>query len=333
MRATSLSRCLVLAFLSPFIAEVLFGATPVSNFGAIVPVTLIYSSAVLLVRDSTRHLQGTQRWLGICLLASAHAVIEEGLSLRSIFDENLFNAAIVGGRAFGVNFLWTQWTVGYHIVWSHCLPILLAEVLSRHFDGPSASAKWHEQRWLSGAAMVGLMLCYAVGNCMLGYAARVILRPEFSMTWEQTALACAVAIVLIVIALSLKPRPSVQTTVRPAPVIFVGVCASLVAFAWFALLNLPHALRSLPLTLLPMLFTMALATIFLRALHSAAEFSDLHRFALVIGALIPSTAFGFFYVTAKNRLDQMIQGLLTLLTLAVLCVWAWQMRTERQKTK
>src|SRR3712207_4539627 len=78
---------LLLFVLSPVVAEVLFGATPVSNLGALLPVTALYGGGVVLIRELARR-RGTG-WARIALLGAAYAVVEEGLALQSMFNPDL----------------------------------------------------------------------------------------------------------------------------------------------------------------------------------------------------------------------------------------------------
>src|SRR4029078_2580523 len=91
----------VLFLLAPFVAEVLFGATPVSRLGQLVPVLPLYGGGALLIGESAR--RRSSGWGRLALLGAAYAIIEEGLLLQSIFNPALFNAAAYGGRALGVN--------------------------------------------------------------------------------------------------------------------------------------------------------------------------------------------------------------------------------------
>src|SRR5262245_28810784 len=117
----------VLFLLSPFIGEILFGATPLSNIQALIVVAPLYGGGALLIREVVR--RGGGGWGNIALLGAAYAIVEEGIALGSMFNYDLFNAGAYGVHAFGINWVWSQWTIGYHIVWSISLPILLAELL------------------------------------------------------------------------------------------------------------------------------------------------------------------------------------------------------------
>src|SRR5215213_2294641 len=102
--------------LAPAVAEVLFGATPITNPGAMLPDVAVYGCGALLIREVARR-RGLG-WSSILVLGVAFGIVEEGLALESLFNPSLFNAGDLGGRALGINWVWAQWTLGYHTVWS-----------------------------------------------------------------------------------------------------------------------------------------------------------------------------------------------------------------------
>ena len=159
---------LVLLILSPFIAEVLFGATPISNLGGLLPGIAVYGGGAVLIRELAR--RRGPGWSRVALLGAAYAIIEEGLALQSMFNPDLFNAAGYGGRALGVNWVWSEWTLGYHIVWSIIIPILLAELLF-----PARRT----EPWLGrvGVAVAGVV--YALGVLAYGAIFRFAIAPGF----------------------------------------------------------------------------------------------------------------------------------------------------------
>jgi hypothetical protein len=66
---------LVLFLLAPLIAEVLFGATPITRIGALIPVVPLYGGGALLIRELARRRGGG--WARIALLGAAYAIVEE----------------------------------------------------------------------------------------------------------------------------------------------------------------------------------------------------------------------------------------------------------------
>ncbi len=150
----------MLLVLSPLIAEFLFGATPISNLDALLPVTAIYGGGAVLIRELARRRgPGFGR---IALLGAAYAIVEEGLALQSIFNPGAFNAGLLGGRAFGINWVWSEWTIGYHIVWSISIPILLSELLF-----PDRRT----QPWLGKIGLAAVGVVYAAGHLRQAAAA------------------------------------------------------------------------------------------------------------------------------------------------------------------
>jgi hypothetical protein len=315
---------IVLFVLAPLMAEVLFGATTLSRIGGLLVVTPLYGGGALLIRELARR-RGLG-WGRIALLGAAYALVEEGLALQSLFDPNLFNAGIVGGRAFGVNWVWTQWTVGYHIVWSIILPILLAELLF-----PARRA----EPWLGRVGITIAGVLYALGAVALGAIFRFVITPDFRAPPILLAVAALGAIGLVALALAWPATPLARDRqprrAAPSPWI-IGLAALLAAIAWFVLLDLPHQLRGSALVLAPMLAEGALAlgvALLIRRWSAERAWTDLHRFAALIGALLVSMLVGFFFVTAGNRADQLFQGAACLVALALLAVLAGRLR-QRQ---
>ena len=309
---------LTLFILSPWVAEVLFGATPLSRLGALLVVAPLYGGGAILVRELAR--RSGPGWGPIFLLGAAYGVIEEGLAIQSIFNPNLFNAGLLGGRMLGVNWLWTMWTIGYHIVWSISLPIFLTELLF--------PARRNEP-WLGRVGMVIAGVLYILGTLALAAIYRFAIAPDFKPPLLLNLFATLVAILLIVLALTRPTRTSEELSSQPNGKVpnpwIVSLLAFLMAFLWFALLNLPQPLRAGAWVLIPMLLDIALLIGFaslVRRWSSDETWSDLHRLALIFGPLIMVMISGSFFVTAGNRLDQLGVGIFGVITIILLALFA-----------
>lgn len=323
LRTNRYEPVIVLLVLSPLVAEVLFGATPISRLGALLPVTALYGGGAVLVRELAR--RRSPGWGRIVLLGAAYAIVEEGLALQSMFNPNLFNAGLVGGRVLGVNWVWSEWTVGYHIVWSISIPILLTELLF-----PSRRA----EPWLGriGVAIVGVV--YAIGVLVLAYSFRLIITPDFRTPLALEAGATLLAIGLVALALVMPAtpaRPSSHEPVRNAPTPWlVGLVAFLAAGTWFGLLDLPHAVRTGTLVLVPMTLGVVLAAGMAALIRQCSgpgrRWSDLHSLALAFGALLVSMLWGFIFVTAGNHVDQLGQGAASVVAVVLLVLFARRLR-------
>src|SRR5215203_3404563 len=77
-----------------------------------------------------------------------------GSGSRISFNPSLFNAGDLGGRALGINWVWAQWTLGYHAVWSISIPILLAELVF-----PARRS----EPWLGRAGLITTGVFYVLG--------------------------------------------------------------------------------------------------------------------------------------------------------------------------
>jgi hypothetical protein len=320
---------LTLFALSPFLAEVLFGATPLSNLGALLVVLPLYGGGAVLVRELAR--RRSTGWGRIFLLGAAYGMIEEGLIIQSMFDPNMFNAGLVGGRALGINWIWTMWTIGYHIVWSISIPILLAELIF-----PARRT----EPWLGRVGVIVVAVLYILGAVALTAIYRFAVAPDFQIPVLLNLFAALVAILLIVLALvwpvreTRKPSREVDQEV-PSPWI-VGLLGLLMAGLWFGLLDLPHFLRTGLWVLIPIILGMALIAGFallIKRWSDRKAWSDLHRLALVVGPMIVSTLWGIFLVTAGSPLDQLGIAILGLIALALLALLGRRLQRHEYETE
>jgi hypothetical protein len=316
---------LVLFLLSPLVAEVLFGATPLSRLGSLVAVAPLYGGGAVLIRELAR--RRGRGWWRIALLGAAYGLIEEGLAIQSLFNPDLFNAAMVGGRAFGVNWIWTEWTIGYHVVWSVCIPILLAELLF-----PRRKA----EPWIGTTGMLVAGSLFALGTLAVGAIFRLAVAPNFRTPLPLLGAAVMLVAGLVTLALGWPAdlgRRETPGPKRPAPSPwFVGLVALAAGLAWFNLLNLPQVLRTGPLALVPLLLGCLVATTLVGLIRrwttEGREWTSLHALALVGGALVPSTLVGIFFVTAGDRVDQMGQVVVAVIALLLLTTFAVRLRTR-----
>jgi len=316
---------LVLFLLSPLVAEVLFGATPLSRWGSLVAVAPLYGGGAVLIRELAR--RRGRGWWRIALLGAAYGIIEEGLAIQSLFNPDLFNAAMVGGRAFGVNWIWTEWTIGYHVVWSVGIPILLAELLF-----PRRRA----EPWIGTTGVLVAGSLFALGTLAVGVIFRLAVAPNFRTPLPLLGGAVMLVAGLVTLALGWPAdlgRREPPGPKRPAPSPwFVGLVALTAGLAWFHLLDLPHVLRTWPLALVPLLLgclvATALAALIRRWTTEGREWTSLHALALVGGALVPSTLVGIFLITAGDRVDQIGQVVVAGIALLLLTAFAVRLRTR-----
>ena len=319
----------VLAVLATFVGEVIFGATTLSRIGGLLVVTPLYGGGAVLIRELAR--RRGPGWGRIALLGAAYAIVEEGLAVQSLFNPDLFNAGILGGRWLGVNWVWSEWTVGYHIVWSIIIPILLAELLF-----PARRA----EPWLGRTGMAIAGVVYAIGALAVAAIFRLVITPDYRTPMVLASGAALVAAGLVALALVWPvtpgtPAPSGPVRDAPSPWL-VGLVTFLAAGAWFGLLGLPDALRAGALALVPMLAEGALvagvAALIRRWSAPGHMWTDIHRLALACGALLVSMLIGFFFVTAGNPVDQLGQGVASVVAIVLLTLFAWRLQQRSRVT-
>jgi hypothetical protein len=316
----------VLFALSPLVAEMLLGATALSHIGGLLPTSLLYGGGVVLIRELAR--RRSAGWGRIALLGAAYGIVEEGLAIGSLFNPDLFNAGLLGGRVFGVNWVWSEWTIGYHVVWSILVPILLAELLF-----PARRA----EPWLgrTGVAVAGVI--YILGVLSIGAIFRFAVTPDFRAPIVLLAGAALLAAGLVALALGWPAAPSASpahAAVRDAlSPWLLALLAAVAALAWFVLLDLPHVLRDGVLVLAPMLGELVLAgcvvTLLRRWSAPDRRWTDLHRLALACGLMLVSMLFGFFFVTASNPVDQLGQGVASLVAIVLLALFVRRLQRRR----
>jgi hypothetical protein len=215
--------------------------------------------------------------------------------------------------------------VGYHVVYSIAIPILLTELLF-----PARKA----EPWLRSTGLTVTGVLFTLAALGLGVVFRLFVAPSFRTPLPQAIGAALTVIGLVALALRLPAERAVDrsdATPRWAPSPrMVGLLAFLAASAWFELLFLPHALRTGAGALLPLISGAALAagaTALLRRWSDRnGVWTDLHRLALVLGVLPPMMLFGYFLVTVNNRVDQVGQGIASVVTLGLLTGFALHLR-------
>jgi hypothetical protein len=116
----------------------------------ILPPTLLvfmalYGVAALVIRELALRNHGGAAT--VLLLGLAFGIVNEGMAVHSLFNPAWPGVDVLGsyGRWAGVNWLWTEWIVPFHAVWSISFPIFLC----RQF-WPDAA----ERRFLSDRSLV-----------------------------------------------------------------------------------------------------------------------------------------------------------------------------------
>lgn len=307
-----------LLLLSPVIGEVLFGATRITTLFVLLPQVGTWGCASLLIREVVRRRRGG--WGAILLLGMALAVLEECLIQQTSF------APLVGadpkhpyGRAFGVNWVYFLWALGYESIWVVALPIQLTELIF-----PAR----RDQPWLRARGLVISIGVFLFASFVAWYSWTQLYVPRFfpelayRIPWSSVVIALVAIVALAVTALGLEhPSRLEPASPRAAPRPWlVGLAALALALPWFGLVFVAYgAWVTLPWAI-PMALALALAgaafSLFDRWSRAAA-WQDPSCLALVFGALSASMLAGFLVLKLGGapRID--VVGKLVLNIIAV----------------
>ena len=154
---------LTLFLLSPAIGELLSSSMPPAEFFnpfAFLLVAVLYGGGALLCRELT--VRWGKGWLTLFILAAAYGIVEEGLMVKSFFNENWVDIGNLGtyGRWAGVNWVWSLNLTIYHAAISIATPVFLTGLLfpkrrSDRWLGPRAF--WAVFGLLVADVLLGLM--------------------------------------------------------------------------------------------------------------------------------------------------------------------------------
>jgi hypothetical protein len=311
---------IVLILMAPVVAELLLGSTPITQPIALLFELPIYGAGALLIRELV--CRSGRGWISILLLGSAYGIVEEGLALQSFFNPTLYSASHWGARIFGINGVYVEAMLIYHAVWSVTIPILLTELLF-----PSRRST----PYLGWFGLIVTALFYVFGVLLTMLGAHTLLAPGYWAPPVLLGLATLAVLVLTVVALGVLPRKMSQSPQQfdvPPPWMTLLI-SGIAGFACLALLIelgrvVPAFTRGL-LVLVPMLGALALVAVVALLVHRWSRtpyWSDLHRLALVSGALVAHTLLGIlhFHYTVLDRLGLIVLGLVMIVLLALLAI-------------
>lgn len=304
---------MVLVLLTPLIAELALGSTPIRMAWLVLLWMPIYGAGVLLIRELV--VRWGRGWPSILLLAFGYELLEDGIGLQALTSPHLYDAADWGARILGFNVPYWFANTAYHAVFTVVIPIALTQLLF-----PSHRNKPYVGRF--GLAVTTVIM--ALGVLVL----RVSVPPSEDPGYQAPmpfVLGCLVLIVVIgVLALTVvpasRPRPIESGVPRPMVLAIASGAATLVFF----LLTFPmfgarqpaftegmFVLVPLGLALVGIVWGYRVLT----RLGRSVSWSDRHTIALIGGALV-AHSFGGMVIMAHTLVDQV--GLIGIIAVTVL---------------
>ena len=252
----------------------------------LVPSTGVWGCAALLIREMARWRGRT--WRSILILGLALAVAEECVIQQTSLAPLIgVHPDRVYGRAFGVNWEYFLWALGFESVWAVVLPIGLTEYL---FPGR------RDEPWLGIRGLVIATAVFLLASFVAWYSWTHVFLPKFfpESVYHPPAstVALALAAIAVLVALALVPAREIGTrpeSDRPVPGPWVvGLISFGMALPWYMQVVLAFGgLPTMPagIALLAGLALAALALTFSSRWSVSRAWGEAHRFAVIVGIL------------------------------------------------
>ncbi|MFC5827304.1 hypothetical protein [Nonomuraea insulae] len=309
---------LLLAVITPVVAELTLGNPPLSQIWLLLLFIPIYGAGTLLIRELVRRRRGG--WPSILLLGLAYGIIEEGLVLQALSSPTMYGAAGWAPRFLGLNSAYTELNLPYHAVFSVALPILLADLTV-----PSL----RDRPYLKRAGLVVTAVIFVLGGLLLRLTVATSIDPGYQAPAAMLAGCVAAVALLAVVALRVLPPVASHSRAGAVPGPWmVGVLGVLAGFGYLALLfpfggAVQPAFTHGAWVAAPMLAAAMLAALtgwLVRRWTTNGGWTDRHSLCLAGGALAGHTAFGVVAnaATLADKLELSALGLLTVILLTLL---------------
>ncbi|WP_084210846.1 hypothetical protein [Pseudonocardia acaciae] len=290
-----------LVVLAPVSAEVTFSGVTMPAMWLLLPALVVmYGAGVLLLRELVVRFGGG--WPSLVVAGLVYELVEDGIGLQALTSPKLYNAADWGPRVLGFNTTYWESQIGYHVVFSVLIPVLLADLLF-----PGHRGRPYLRR--GGLVMAGVGAVVGVALLRVGIAGTE--DPGYQAPLPVVLGILVAVAVLLVVALRVLPggvRGPVPAGHAPRPAVVALVAGA--ACACFLGLLMPAglppdgpAIGSGGWVLVPMALAAVVAVgtgVAVRRWFTAPNWSDGYRVWLAGGALIGRTLYVVVTAPAAN---------------------------------
>ncbi|MCH5585756.1 hypothetical protein MK805_12460 [Shimazuella sp. AN120528] len=307
-----------LVVLTPLIAELALGSTPIRMAWLILLWLPIYGSGILLVREAVR--RTNRSWPSIVLLGLAYELAEDGIGLQALTSPHLYGAADWGARILGLNFPYWEANAMYHIIFSSVIPIFLTDLLfPSHRNFP----------YLKKTGMITTGIVAIFGVVILRITVPPTQDPGYTAPLPVIICFTIAILILSFIALKVippqKPMPYTANSVPPIWLLsiigFFGVIFLLALTFPFGSAKQPGFTKGL-WVLLPMILALILASsmyLIIKYWSKSIKWTNVHALSLIGGACVGHTVAGIFVAnTYVDRIGLIIIAILTTVLLFLL---------------
>jgi len=304
----------VLVVLTPLLAELALGSTPLQYAWLTIVWLPLYGGGALLIRELVR--RTGRGWPSILVLGLGYEIVEDGIGLQALSSPTLYGAANWGPRVLGLNLPYWEANITYHLVFTVVIPILLVDLIfPAHRRSP----------YLRTPGLVGIAALFVFGAALIRLLVPPFADPDYLAPLPLTIGWGVVVIVLGVLALRvLRPRREVAGGPGAVPsrwalagLGFAGPLA-VMFLQWPTFGSAGPAFTRGVWALVPMAAAAGLLValgLLVRRWYRTAAWTDRHALWLAGGALVGHTTWGIVGI-ADEPLDRI--GLAVILALTVL---------------
>jgi hypothetical protein len=309
---------IVLSVLALAIPEIIMGSTPVSRADQWLFEFLFYGSGVLLIREII--IKFKLGWASVIILGLAFGLTEEGLLLQSVFNPGFLNLDLSFGRVGGVNWVWAQFIVGYHALFSISIPVFLAELIFRKRQ----NLPWLSKVWF-------WIICVVFAFSSLSFYLIFHNMSDFKTTPSHYLIALAIIIVLVLIAFRIRINQQVKTESKPYLSVVTGLIAFIGSFMWLYGIRLVFTKGGGFMPWVIQLFGLVALIVFVAILTrwSKWKWGVLNQFSILCGGLAAGLLFGSSILLQQgNKLDIYSQVVFILGTIILMVLLGKKLKRE-----
>ncbi len=298
-----------LVVLAPVVAEVLSGATRLSFIFVLIPEIMVWGCGALIARELVRRWEGG--WTSMLMLGLALSIAEEFIIQQTSLAPLPWVSAPAYGRAWGVNWIYFLFMLGYESVWVVLVPVQITELIF---------PKSRKQLWLKKGGLIISSLVFVLGSFIAWFLWTQIARPktfhvpkyEPSFILVFCGVLSIVFLVFAAYALRNAGRGVRSVASTPSPWM-VGVVTLVFGFPWYGLMALifgPRRELALWMPMIAGIVWAGLAYFVIRRWASSSGWRDIHSWALVFCATLVCMIAGFSGSGFWPRMDIIGKGIL-----------------------
>ena len=309
---------IVLVLLSPLVGEVLSGATKLSYLFAYLPEVMMWGCGTLLIREAVRRWGGD--WTSMLPLGLALSITEEFIVQQtSLAPLPWLGSTPMYGRVWGVNWAYFLFMLVFESVTITLVPVQIVELIyPERRRGP----------WLRTRGLVIASAIFALGAFLAWFLWVRIARiqvfhvPDYKPPMVTLVLGLIAIAVLVLISYGLsRPREvSARASQQAVSPWLVLPAMLLLGFPWYLLtvlvfVPLPHP----PALWIPVTVSIVWAAITIFLLQrwaKAANWGEMHEWALSFGVLLVCMTAGFLGSSLWLKMDVIFKAVLNLLAVA-----------------